>query len=96
MSIVKIISKENIKDLKFTSKEVLLDKESREKRMRNLLRGLALGNVLHGKVKITFETEDAKLYLVDTTIWAVSQEFINLKGNITIPVNAILGLDLKY
>ncbi len=93
MSIVEIIPKENIKNLKFTKKEVLVDQESRENRMRNLLRGLLLGNLLHGKVKITFETADEKLYLVDTTIWSVSQDFISLKGNITIPVNSIIDLD---
>jgi len=93
MKLVEKISKEQINDLKFCKKEVLEDQMARRKRNFDLMRAQALGNLLRNKVNITFETADEKLYQVNTTVWAVGNQFISLKCNTHIPINAILEVD---
>jgi hypothetical protein len=90
MKTIERIEKEDIKKLKFNKKEVLLTDIEIKKRRNDLFRAQALGNLLQNKVQITFETADKKTYVVNTTIWAVGQEFIMLKGGIHIPINAVL------
>lgn len=89
METVEKIEKERIGNLKFTKKEVLIDQEEIKNRWLDLCRAQALGNLQHGKVNIIFFTADEKIYQVSTTVWAVGQEFVTLKGGIHIPVNAI-------
>ncbi len=93
MKTLDIIDKEQISNLQFSKKEVLLTPEEQKKRTADLLRALALGNLLQSKVKITFETADAAIHQVETTIWAVGNEFVSLKGGLVIPVNAIHQVD---
>lgn len=87
------IEKEDIKSLKFNKKEFLLTEIEIKNRWHKLFRAQALGNLLQSKVQITFETADEKTDVVNTTIWAVGQEFITLKGGIHIPVIAVLEVD---
>ncbi|MCH7413634.1 hypothetical protein MM213_09070 [Belliella sp. R4-6] len=93
MKTVEKIDKEKIASLKFNKNEVLLSQEEIQKRWNNLSRAQALGNLLQSKVQITFETADQKTFQVQTTIWAVGQEFVTLKGGVHIPVNAISDVD---
>jgi hypothetical protein len=58
------------------------------KRTAYLHRAQTLSNLLQSKVKLTFETANGSLYQVETTVWAVGDDFISLKGGIVIPVNA--------
>jgi len=78
------IEKEEINQLHFDHKEVLLTKLSKKERNRNLNRGLILGNAFHTKVKIIFE-DDSNLYQVETTIWGLGQDFVLLKQGTFIP-----------
>jgi hypothetical protein len=93
MKTIERIEKEDIKNLKFNKKEVLLTDIEIKKRWNDLFRAQALGNLLQSKVQINFKTADEKTYVVNTTIWAVGQEFITLKGGIHIPINAVLEVD---
>lgn len=93
MKTVEIIEKEQIKNLKFCRKEVLTDEQSKKRRGFDLMRAQALGNLLKNKVNITFTTEDEKLYQVNTTVWAVGTDFVSLKSDTHIPINAILEVD---
>ncbi|WBL43664.1 hypothetical protein PBT90_03035 [Algoriphagus halophytocola] len=90
MKTIETIQKESISQLTFSKKEVLVDPEERKQRMADLYRSQTLGNLLQSKVKLIFETSDGQNYQVDTTVWAVGNDFISLKGGITIPVHAIL------
>jgi hypothetical protein len=87
------ISKEQIPQLSFAKREVLSNLEERNERMSSLNRSQTLGNLLQTKVKITFETADEQIYSVDTTVWAVGDEFISLKGGIHLPIHSILSID---
>ncbi|KEO72391.1 hypothetical protein EL17_16735 [Anditalea andensis] len=93
MKTLEKINKENIKDLKFTLTDVLDSPEAKKMRAADLHRALILGNLLQNKVQIVFEDKYQKLYEVDTTVWAVGDRFITLKGGMHIPINAIHGIN---
>lgn len=84
------IEKEEIKDISFSKKEVLSDINDQQQRAHDLERAQTLGNASQGKVVITFESSDNKIYRVETTIWFVGSQFVTLKGGITIPIHSIL------
>ena len=56
-------------------------------------RAIALGNLEHQKVKIYFE-DDKKKRVVNTTIWAVTDNAIVLKQNVVIPIKRIYKLEI--
>ena len=93
MKTIVLISKEEIPLLSFAKKEVIANPNERVARMSSLFRSQTLGNLLQTKVKITFEAADEQVYLVDTTVWAVSDGFISLKGGIYLPIHSILHVD---
>lgn len=93
MKPILLIPKEQIPLLSFAKKEVIVNLDERNERMSSLFRSQTLGNLLHTKVKITFEAADEQLYLVDTTVWAVGNSFISLKGGIYLPIHSILHID---
>jgi len=82
------IEKENIDQVQFVENEVLSDSISIKERKIALNRALILGNAYRRKVKIIFSTTDG-IKQVETTIWAVTEEKIILKGGRLIPINAI-------
>jgi hypothetical protein len=93
MKTIEIISKEQISSLQFSKKEVLSTADELSKRTASLHRAQTLGNLLQSKVKLTFETANGSLCQVETTVWAVGNDFVSLKGGIVIPVNAIHKVD---
>lgn len=50
-----------------------------------------LGNEFKGKTSITFETTQGPCS-VTTTVWSVTQDYIQLKGGMNIPLNAIIDV----
>lgn len=93
MKTLNTIPKELISTLTFAKSDVILDPEKQKKRLADLYRSQTLGNLLQSKVKITFETADLQTYQVETTVWAVGDNFISLKGGIFIPIQSILTID---
>jgi len=87
------IEKEAIESLKFPHDEVLNDKEKIKERTDNLNKALTLGNLEHFKIKIYFE-DDTKKRMVDTTVWALTDETVVLKQGVNIPTNRIHKLEL--
>ena len=79
------IEKENISDLKFPDKEVLLDPEKIKERAAELNRALVLGNLEHTKIKIYFEDENSRK-VVETTVWGVTDKRVILKQGVVIPI----------
>ena len=83
-------TKEELNQFKFPQEDVLCnDKTARQSRAYNLLRAERLGNAFHGKVRIFFKALDVAERAVETTVWAASDDYVNLKGGITLPVRAI-------
>jgi len=82
------IEKEEIQTLKFPNSDVLQDKESISERINDLNRAQALGNLEHSKIKIYFEDDSSKK-VVETTVWAVTDNSVVLKKGVGIPINRI-------
>ncbi|RZS94860.1 hypothetical protein [Cecembia calidifontis] len=88
-----LTQKEHIGVLYFPKEEVLDSEMDREARKAALNRALSLGNLEQIKVQIYF-TDSEKSYLVDTTIWGLTEERVILKQGITIPINRIISVSL--
>lgn len=87
------IQKEEIAGLHFADHEVL-DQEVDRRRRQILLDGaMALGNDYKQKVKITFETTEG-IYTVETTVWAVTDNHVELKAGKDIPIKAIRVVEI--
>lgn len=82
------IEKEEIQTLKFPKTDVLQDEESISQRINDLIRAQALGNLEHSKIKIYFEDDSSKK-VVETTVWAVTDNNVVLKKGVGIPINRI-------
>lgn len=87
------IEKEEISGLKFPKESVISSPESQKKLRSYLDKALSLGNLDHVKVKIYFE-DDQGLKMVETTVWAVSEENISLKKEVHIPIRRIHFVEL--
>jgi hypothetical protein len=87
------IEKECIKDVTFTSEEVLTEKEDRLLRRSQLEKAMFLGNGSKSKSKITFVTNEG-LKKVETTVWSADDVEVMLKAGTFIPVHAICRVDL--
>lgn len=83
-----IIQKEEITTLQFPNSDVLDDKADKAQRKSELERALALGNLEHSKIRIYFEDNHSKK-MVETTVWAVTDNSVVLKQGIGIPINRI-------
>lgn len=93
MKTIVTIEKELIPNLTFAKSDVILNPEAQRKRIADLYRSQTLGNLLQTKVKITFESADLQTYQVETTVWAVGDTFILLKGGVYLPIRCILKVD---
>ena len=82
------IEKENIHSLRFPNNDVLQDKDAIFQRNCDLNRAQSLGNLEHAKIKIFFEDNQSKK-VVETTVWAVTDNQVVLKQGIGIPINRI-------
>ncbi len=82
------IEKEQVRDLRFPKEEVLNNAEDMRRRRAELDRALVLGNMDHNKVRIIFQ-DDTDTKLVETTIWAVTEERVILKSGMVIPIRRI-------
>ncbi|MES2573575.1 MAG: hypothetical protein V4572_01405 [Bacteroidota bacterium] len=82
------IEKEDIQTLRFPNTDVLQDKEAISQRINDLNRAQALGNLEHSKIKIYFEDDSSKK-VVETTVWAVTDNNVVLKKGVGIPINRI-------
>lgn len=83
-----IIEKEFIHSLKFPNTDVLEDKQDIYQRKSDLERAQSLGNLEHSKIRIYFEDNQSKK-MVETTVWAVTDNSVVLKKGVGIPINRI-------
>lgn len=93
MENITIVQKEQLMDVCYLKTEVLPELLMRKNREYKLNRASILSKIDHIKIRITFKTEQNLLFQVETTNWAVTKEFILLKGGIAIPVQSIVDID---
>lgn len=82
------IEKEQVGSLRFPAGEVLKSRDEIKSRRIQLERAQTLGNLEKSKVQIVFE-DDQGLKMVHTTIWAVTDNRVVLKGDMSLPLNRI-------
>ncbi|MGL2964146.1 hypothetical protein ACSVH2_10045 [Flavobacterium sp. RSB2_4_14] len=83
-----IIEKEKIHFLHFPTAEVLIDKNEIYQRYIDLNRAQSLGNIDRTKIRIYFE-DNQSMKMVETTVWAVTDESVILKQGARIPIHRI-------
>lgn len=89
------VKKETIDYYSFPTHDVLNDSEEKQKRNKQLQKALILGNRYKQKVRITFYIKHrAHAVYVETTVWALDECFVFLKGNRVIPVKAIESVQI--
>jgi hypothetical protein len=88
-----VIAKEQLGLFRFSPSEVLKGEWEKVYRHFTLQRAERLGNSFKGKVRIFFRTHDNETKVVDTTVWATSDDYVSLKGGHSIPVRSILGVE---
>ncbi|SMC00263.1 hypothetical protein SAMN00120144_1693 [Hymenobacter roseosalivarius DSM 11622] len=92
---VETIEKEAISGLSFPHDDVLTDTTDQLQRRHDAERASKLGNSYQGKVTIYFQTHDGTTKRVQTTIWAVHEEYLTLKAGVTLPLHAIVRFDFQ-
>ncbi len=93
METANYIQKETLSEMHFPGVDVLTDKEAIKTRSNDLRNALLLGNVDRTKVKIFFLTNLGLQTRVETTVWAVTEESVCLKGHLYIPTKAIQRIE---
>lgn len=93
MITIVLLQKEQIPAMRFANNDVLDTPMAILARQKSMERALILGNNEHIKVRITFMDFTHSLYEVETTVWALTEDSICLKGHIYLPKKAILALD---
>ncbi|MCG9910633.1 MAG: hypothetical protein MH137_04960 [Flavobacteriales bacterium] len=89
----KWIEKEEVHQVKFPTEDVLLTSGEKEIRFAKLEKAMLLGNGYKAKVKIVFQTTEG-LRKVETTVWEASENQLMLKGDVLIPIHAIVDVEL--
>jgi len=88
-----ILPKESLTEVKFAKEDVLDTAAAKRLRSIYLKRAEMLGNNYKNKVKMYFKTSDNEIKGVETTIWAVDENYISLKGGISIPTKAVVAVE---
>lgn len=88
------IPKEQLAGIRFAKNEVLPHVDEIKLREMDLMRALALGNLEHQKVKLLICDEELNFLLVETTVWAVTDSRVCLKGGLHVPKQAIMQVEI--
>lgn len=84
-----MITREEIAQLHILPTNVLTTQEQQKELNNKLINGAALGNLEKEKCKITFHAAEGD-NCIETTIWAVTDKYICLKGGITLLIASII------
>lgn len=85
---VVFVEPRSIHQLDFGKDDVLMTAEEKEKRAVELKKSLSLGNQYKHKVRIFFK-DKSSFKFTETTVWHADENFISLKGGISLPVRSI-------
>jgi hypothetical protein len=83
-----LIEKEKIDVAKIIPADAILPEDS----LRRLASSGRLGNEFKAKATITFNTTEG-YKKVSTTVWSVTEKYIQLKNNIHIPIKCIVDIE---
>lgn len=83
-----LIQKEEVSRFHFLP----VQKKESEVTQAKLERALRLGNEYKSKTIITFLTDEGPKK-IETTIWTLTDDFIQIKGSISIPLKSLINID---
>ncbi len=86
------IEKEIVDNLHFPLEDVLSAPEDQQRRRQALRRASILGNLDRTKMRIKF-MDNENLKEVHTTIWAVTPNYVILKGARLLPLHRIISVE---
>ncbi|MDO1449887.1 hypothetical protein Q0590_26645 [Rhodocytophaga aerolata] len=86
------LEKEMVSFQQFSKQEVLSDAQAITLRHTKLERAVLLGNLYKVKSKIYFETQQGSK-VIETTLWAVTSNYIIIKGGQVIPIPCITHVE---
>jgi len=73
--------------------EIIPAEQNHTEELRDKLNGAQrLGNEFKSKAEITFNTKDGPK-TVNTTVWSVTEKYIQLKSGIHIPLTSLIDID---
>ena len=82
-----LIQKEEVVNYHFLPADLKKTEVTKDK----LERALRLGNEYKSKTFITFQTDQGPKR-IETTVWTLTDEFIQIKGGVTIPLKSLLDI----
>lgn len=92
MNLIKI-EKEEIVRLHFSSGDVLESEAQKRNRELALRNAVILGNTEKQKCRIVFHAEEGDGF-VETTVWAVTDKYICLKGGLALLIASVVDVIL--
>jgi hypothetical protein len=90
---IESINKEQIPELECSPTEVLTCHEEIEVRKASIDRAAYLSKSFYLKARIIFDTSKGTKEVL-TTIWAATDNFIVMKGGVTLPVHCVRGISV--
>ena len=87
------VPKEQIGNIEFTQSDVLSEPMDQAVRKYKLRRAMMLGNHYQGKVTIKFRDMMHQPHAVETTVWAVFENYISIKSGMTLPIRSIEDIE---
>lgn len=87
MNTAELIQKEEVKKYHFVQAEA-----GQTVTRANLERALRLGNEFKSKTIITFMTDQGPKK-IETTVWTLTDDYIQIKGSVSIPINSLIEID---
>ena len=87
-----VIAKEELCGVNFENNRLIENVLHKTELVKKLFQAMILGNAYKSKVRITFNT-DLGHRIVETTVWAKTDDWVVLKGGAFIPINCISSVD---
>ncbi len=88
MEIAELIEKEEVVNYHFANADSKNTNITKDK----LERALRLGNEFKSKTIITFQTDQGPKK-IETTVWTLTDEFIQIKGGVSIPLKSLIEIN---
>lgn len=82
------ISKEDVTKYKMVHANIENEEQLRDK----IKSAVRLGNEFKGKTVISFQTENGPKR-TETTIWSSTENYIQIKSGVSIPIKSIIDID---
>jgi len=88
MEAVELIPKEEVVNYHF----IPVDKKESSITKDKLERALRLGNEYKSKTIITFMTDQGPKK-IETTVWTLTDDYIQIKGSVSIPIHSLIEIN---